>query len=196
MGSSTLDKQKLRQHYRALRRNLNATEQRCASTNLLRKLNRLAIYRQARNIALYLPNDGELNLSALLKRNTPNANKHYYLPRITAGKHMRFGRYSGPQGLRRNLYRIPEPLPRCPTINAQNLDLVLLPLVAFDHQGHRLGMGGGYYDRAFDFKRNTPHSPPTLVGIAHHCQQVSEIPSDAWDVPLDFILTDQVLIKC
>ena len=94
-------------------------------------------------------------------------------------------------GLLKNSYGIPEPLskgnrPAC------NLDIVLMPLVAFDKQGNRLGMGGGYYDKTFAFKRQTLwRKKPILVGLSHHFQQVDELNNDNWDIPLTAIVTNQ-----
>ena len=71
---------------------------------------------------------------------------------------------------------------------------MLVPLVAFDAAGNRLGMGGGFYDAAFDARRPRP-ARPTLVGLAHGCQQMDAIPTAAHDVPLDFIATDGALLR-
>ena len=54
--------------------------------------------------------------------------------------------------------------------------------------GNRLGMGGGYYDRALAYKRQFPKKPPYLIGVAHACQQVESLPVEAWDVPLDGVV--------
>jgi len=71
----------------------------------------------------------------------------------------------------------------------------LLPLVAFDQQGERLGMGGGYYDRTFEFLRRSGLNKPKLIGLAHDFQQVDAIPTEAWDVPLTAIVTNKGVIK-
>lgn len=54
--------------------------------------------------------------------------------------------------------------------------------------GNRLGMGGGYYDRALAYKRQSPEKPPYLIGVAHACQQVESLPVEAWDVPLNGVI--------
>ena len=56
-------------------------------------------------------------------------------------------------------------------------------------------MGGGYYDRAFAFKRNSKNHKPLMIGLAHHCQEAHNLPNDNWDIPLDFIVTDRQVIK-
>jgi 5-formyltetrahydrofolate cyclo-ligase len=73
---------------------------------------------------------------------------------------------------------------------------VLLPLVAFDPQGGRLGMGGGYYDRTFAFLNGQKGGQkPKLIGLAHHFQQIPKLPIESWDVPLNAIVTDEQVIQ-
>ena len=71
------------------------------------------------------------------------------------------------------------------------LSLVLLPLVAFDAKGNRMGMGGGYYDRAFEFKQKTLSYLPRLIGLAHELQKKEQLPTESWDIPLFAIFTDK-----
>ncbi len=75
---------------------------------------------------------------------------------------------------------------------AQQLDLVLVPLVAFDETCNRIGMGGGFYDRSFEFRKSAG-SPPILLGVAHALQQVDCVYAQTWDVPLDGVATDKGL---
>ncbi|HID00312.1 MAG TPA: 5-formyltetrahydrofolate cyclo-ligase [Piscirickettsiaceae bacterium] len=78
---------------------------------------------------------------------------------------------------------------RKPCNNALLIRLVITPLVAFDANGSRLGMGGGFYDRTFACKRNGRHKP-LLIGWAHACQEVAHLPRQPWDVPLDGVITE------
>ena len=81
--------------------------------------------------------------------------------------------------------------------SARLLDVVFLPLVAFDRHGTRLGMGGGYYDRAFGFRRlRASWHAPLLVGIAYASQEVQHIAPAAHDVPLDLVITERGVIRC
>ena len=92
--------------------------------------------------------------------------------------------------MRRNAFGIPEPLAG-EAIGARWLDLVLVPTVAFDARGARLGMGAGYYDRALEFRRRLAHwRGPRIVGLAFDCQQVARIPLGPHDIPLDAIVTE------
>ncbi len=91
-----------------------------------------------------------------------------------------------------NYYGIPEPdispHKRCP---ARALDLVLMPLVAFDESGNRLGMGGGFYDQTFSHKsRSQCSTKPHLIGVAYELQCVAELPANWWDIGLDGIVTE------
>ncbi|MCP1363185.1 5-formyltetrahydrofolate cyclo-ligase, partial [Halomonas sp. BBD45] len=74
------------------------------------------------------------------------------------------------------------------------LDLVLLPLVGFDDDGNRMGMGGGFYDRSFAFVRYR-RPRPRLIGVAHDCQRVERLPVASWDVPLDAIVSDARVVR-
>jgi 5-formyltetrahydrofolate cyclo-ligase len=92
---------------------------------------------------------------------------------------------------RRNRYGILEPTDLAP-VSARDLQLILIPLVGFDAQGHRLGSGAGYYDRALAFRRLRRHWPgPKLVGIAYECQRVEALAVRPTDVPLDAIITER-----
>ncbi len=78
-------------------------------------------------------------------------------------------------------------------VPAQSLDIILLPLVAFDRSGSALGSGAGYYDRALAFRLTQP-APPLLIGIGFACQEVAGIPMADWDVPLDLVITEREMI--
>jgi len=91
-------------------------------------------------------------------------------------------------------YGIKEPdTPQSEWLSPDQLDLVLVPLVAFDNTCNRIGMGGGFYDRSFEFRKNSK-APPTLMGVAHALQQVDDVFTQSWDVALDGIITDYNVI--
>jgi 5-formyltetrahydrofolate cyclo-ligase len=147
------------------------------------------MFRRASHLALYLSHGSELDTTPLL-RHCLAAGKAVYVPRVLDGHRLRFERYGEAVPLRRNRYGIREPARRGPLRGASRLDLVVLPLTAFDAQGHRLGAGGGYYDRAFALRRG---SRPRLVGYAHALQQAASLPAEPWDVRLDAVVTDKTL---
>ena len=77
------------------------------------------------------------------------------------------------------------------------MDVILLPLLAFDRQGRRLGAGGGWYDASLAFLREVSRpATPLLVGIGYAFQEVEAIPREPWDVDLDYVATDAELIAC
>jgi len=116
-----------------------------------------------------------------------------YLPDVIApdaNASLRFAEHTPDQVLETGAYGIPVPPANAPRLAPAELDLVLVPLVAFDDQGTRAGMGGGFYDRAFSFRATTP-APPLLVGLAYHWQQVDSLVREPWDVALDVVITDR-----
>lgn len=190
-----LSKQQLRRKIRTARRALSAYQQRMASRRLCARLALCPELRRARHIGLYWPMDGEIDPRPLLKR---FPHKRFYLPALprSARTTMAFLHWPGATLRYRNRYGIPEPvLGRSASIRPERLDLVLLPLVAFDPSGARLGMGAGYYDRTFAFKHLHPGSGPDLVGVAHQLQCVDHLPVESWDIPLKLVATDQRLYR-
>lgn len=118
---------------------------------------------------------------------------HYLLPCLASGNRLSFARLTDPEQMEPNRFGIPEPIARLEThIPTRQLDVVLTPLLAFNKKGARLGMGGGFYDRTFAFRKNTSTpSKPWLIGVAYDFQACDEFVTEAWDVPLDLIITDQ-----
>lgn len=176
---------------RKRRRSLSPLQQRQAATKLYRIVAASSIFRFSRRIAFSLANDGEISPHLLLNA-AQRRGKHCYLPVLNpVGTHrLHFHRWRDGEKLTKNRYGIPEPKnsKRC---RAQMLSLVLLPLVAFDASGNRLGMGKGYYDRTFAFLRQSERRRPTLLGLAHECQRVEKLEVESWDLPLGGIVTDR-----
>ncbi|WP_040071749.1 5-formyltetrahydrofolate cyclo-ligase [Pseudomonas batumici] len=184
----------LRRLLRKARRALSASEQRQAARGLYRQLAQHPLFRRARHISLYLPTDGEID-PRLLLREAQRRGKHTYLPVLSAWPRTRmvFQRIRPGEKLQPNRFRILEPRVN---LAAQRkvwaLDLVLLPLVGFDTEGGRLGMGGGFYDRSLAYlARRQSWRKPTLLGLAHECQKVGKLNQASWDVPLQGTVTDR-----
>tara|TARA_R110002072_G_scaffold4650_5_gene32222 strand:+ start:4322 stop:4966 length:645 start_codon:yes stop_codon:yes gene_type:complete len=188
------DKSILRQKIRKQRRCLNPAEQRKASRNLTRQLYRSRLLLRHQFIALYLGSDGELNPEILIKQ-LWRQKKHVYLPVIHpfSSNRLFFCRIQANTQLIKNKFGILEPDLKCtPRLPKQCLSLVLMPLVAFDSKGNRMGMGGGFYDRSFAYKADKNKGiKPKLVGIAHAFQEQTYLPVEPWDIPLEGILTDK-----
>jgi len=165
------------------------------------------VLKNIQHIGIYLAQTGELNLSPLIKI-LWSLNKNIYAPIIQNqtqpySKILKFGKYTEHTPCQPNIYfekfgvQILEPIKPLSFINPAELDLVLLPLLAFDAQGTRLGAGGGYYDATFNPIKNNknnhlPYVKPYLLGCAFEFQQSNIlIPKDPWDVKLEGVLTNQ-----
>lgn len=178
----------LRKQLRHRRRGLSPSAQALAAQKLLIKLARNPLFRHARTIAFYWPSDGEISPLPLMQL-ALSQGKRCFLPVVDSQTlAMAFRRYRRGDRLRRNCFGIPEPLAQKPALPAQALDVVLMPLVGFDDHGNRLGMGGGFYDRAFACLR---HRRPLRFGLAHSLQKVPRLQSASWDIPLHGICTEK-----
>jgi 5-formyltetrahydrofolate cyclo-ligase len=189
------DLRRLRQDMRALRRTLSDGERSYANDLLCKRVSQLRIFEKSQNLATYLAFEGEPDPQTLLEQATC-LGKVCYLPVLVAKKQpMLFAPYRPGDALKMNWFNIPEPdVARSEMITPQQLDLVLTPLVAFDSQANRLGVGGGYYDRSFAFININPQATrPVLLGLAFELQKVAALPRRAWDVPLDGIATEKRL---
>ncbi|WP_312118447.1 5-formyltetrahydrofolate cyclo-ligase [Pantoea vagans] len=189
---SMLQRQEIRQQVRHLRRAMTDEQQAQAAEQLAELALNYAPLSAARNLALFLSVDGELNTRPLIAR-LWHLKKAVYLPVLHpfSPGNLLFLRYSPDTPLIPNKLRIPEPpLDIRQLITLDQLDLMLVPLVAFDQHGQRLGMGGGFYDRTLQNWRQHGFLP---VGLAHDCQQVDSLPVAEWDVPLPAVMTPSKL---
>jgi len=191
--TSATSRSALRKQLRQARRALSPAQQRKAAERLKRHLAQDIRFLRARHIAFYLANDGEIDPAPLLKL-ANRYRKHCYLPVLKRwpATGMAFQKLQRKQAWQRNRFNIREPrTDRKRQVRAWRLDLVLMPLVGFDAAGNRLGMGGGFYDRAFAYRhRQGATKRPRLLGLAHQCQQVDLLPCAGWDIPLDGVVTD------
>ena len=188
----------IRKQMRAKRRALTDDTRRQAAEQFAWHFSRTKHYRNSKRLACYLSNDGELDLQPLIQRAWQDK-KHVYLPVLHAPyiDRLYFARYTQDSVLDANRFGIGEPAVAANRrVSPIFLDLVLTPLVAFDQQGNRIGMGGGFYDRSFSFLRRRQHwRKPTLVGCAYQFQEVDNIDANEWDVPLHSIATEYGLLQ-
>lgn len=178
------------------RRALGPAERMAAAQGLRRQLEQLPEFLVDQRVGGYWAHRGELPLNLALA-GLAGRGQQLYLPVIGAGRSMRFAPWQAGEPVEANRHGIPEPVAAEGAIEAAELELVLVPLLGFDRRGHRLGYGGGYYDRAFAFLRETarPHVP-LLVGIGYAFQELDAIEAAEWDVPLDYVATENELIDC
>jgi len=191
-----MDKTQIRRQLLRQRNALNNNQLAAYSKNLAKHLTTHHIFKTARNIASYLPFDKEIPTDAI-HTNLEKYNKQLFVPKIIKGrlKQMLFCKINQNTSYQYNCFGIKEPDNANNMKYANQMDLILLPLVAFDKKGNRLGMGGGYYDRALSFRKNRKKwHKPILLGLAYDFQQVQTLPRQQWDIPLDGIVTNTQLL--
>lgn len=189
------ERQSLRMTLRQRRAKLDPAWCAASSARICAHLAKSWLYRRANHIAFYFAQGNEAQLDVLMHAAWSD-HKQVYLPVLGL-------RYSGQlwfvpcqadTPLYKNRFAIAEPLHAAHARRTQlrSLDLILMPLVAFDHRGNRLGMGGGFYDKTLAGLHTscTQWSRPKRIGIAYDMQRVESIPGEAWDVPLDGVVTE------
>ncbi|MEE9414957.1 MAG: 5-formyltetrahydrofolate cyclo-ligase [Acidimicrobiales bacterium] len=179
------DVSSIRQSKQTARSKIAAADQADHAERVATRAHSIAALRVANTVAAYLAMPGELDPKATLARLTTKI----YMPVIGPQFTMAFRLFSSGFPVVRNSFGTDEPPANAPSVAAEDLDVVLVPLVAFDYRGFRIGMGAGYYDRAFEFRKVTAQ-PPLLVGIAHSVQHVPLVSEQRWDVPLDYVVTE------
>ncbi|VAW45500.1 5-formyltetrahydrofolate cyclo-ligase [hydrothermal vent metagenome] len=152
------------------------------------------------NIAFFLAQDGEMPTAQAIEMLWQSSPYTLFLPILKSTPHdghMVFAEYTPNSPMKPNQFGILEPSLNHPLpITGKELDIVLTPLVGFDSSGNRMGMGGGYYDRTFQFKQQSSKiSSPRLIGWAHSCQQVTQLPTNFWDIPLNGVITEMGLMN-
>lgn len=173
-------KQALRTHYLTMRKKLSLAEQLSASEKVCGRIRAQAEYQTAKHIAIYHAVNGEISLSSL-------QDKACYFPVINADQTLSFLPVTAETVFHKNRFGIPEPdVKRELALMPEQLDIIFMPLVAFDEHGTRIGMGAGFYDRTL-----AHHRSPLLIGVAYEFQRQSFIEPNAWDVPLSGVITEQ-----
>lgn len=191
-GDTYLLKQALRRELRARRLAVSAAARRRAAGAAARQALRLLRALRVRRVAVYLACGSELPtrplIAALQRRRIRVA-----VPRMLGAGRMRFEWLREGARLRRNAQGIEEPALRGARARRGELDAILLPLLGFDTHGHRLGAGGGYYDRWLAKPRCGPR--PRYLGYAYARQALPQIPCEPWDVQLDAVITENGVIR-
>lgn len=177
----------LRVALRRRRAALPAAEIQRLSLAVARHLRGLPALSRARRIACYLAMHGEVDCAPIMAELLARG-RHIYLP-VLHGRSLLFAPWD-PRGVMvANRFGIPEP--DAGGVSAARLDVVLAPLVAFDDAGRRLGMGGGFYDRALRFlAQRGCWRRPLVVGLGYEFQRVGALPARRWDVPLHAVVTE------
>ncbi len=183
----------LRASLRAARRSLPPAEHAARSARGAKLITRLPQFASGRRIALTLSFDGEADTAPLIAA-ARRRGVRLYSPVIADKRHRRLRFYPLTARTRRGTYGILVPRRMLRPLAPRWFDLIVVPLVGVDPQGRRLGMGGGYYDRAMAFRRLRRHwRGPRLVGFALDCQGVESVQAQPWDVRLDDLATESGL---
>lgn len=193
LAAPSEERRELRSHFRRKRRRLDPAGARQHALAVSRLLLASPLLWRSRCIGIYLGNDGELDTAPLIDR-LLRMGKRLALPVVGGNgvghRRMDFFRLGHDTRLVANRFGIAEPAPGAPYVAPLSIDLLLVPLVAFDDFGMRLGMGAGFYDRFLG--RLAPALRPRLVGLAHEVQHsLDPLPFDDWDVPLQAVVTER-----
>jgi 5-formyltetrahydrofolate cyclo-ligase len=181
------ERDQLRRELRQRRRQLPAPQRIAAADALAARLLALPLAPDRGYAAGYWAMDGEIALHAWQLRLPRGC--IYCLP-VLAGDTLRFAPWRPGDALANNRFGIPEPdVEPTSALPASDMAFVAMPLVGFDAHGGRLGMGGGWYDRTFAFRRESP-PPPWLVGVGFESQRVESLVQEPWDVRLDAVCTE------
>ena len=181
----------IRKELRKTRRSIDQPTRKKRGRQLLYQCQKNSIFRNAKHVAIFIPNDGEIETS-----NTINFLTHQgylvYLPILVREK-LKFAKMG--KKYRKNRFAIDEPI-FSPLRGAHRMDIILMPLVGFDKHKNRLGMGGGFYDKTLSFHKQLKNfRVPKLFGLAFDSQEVDKLITQPWDVPLDGIITPTRFIK-
>ncbi|MBN1954736.1 MAG: 5-formyltetrahydrofolate cyclo-ligase [Anaerolineae bacterium] len=180
-----MDKTALRRHFRSYRESLSALEVAAASSAICQRLAAWPVLRESHTVLTYLAFRNELDLGQLFKL-LPRI--RWIVPRIEKDQ-LVLHPYD-PTHLVRHALGMLEPTAEQPIVPGAELDAVLVPGVAFDRQGGRLGFGGGYYDRLL------PNTPALRVGITYDCCLAGQLPRHTHDQPMDWVITPTQTIHC
>ena len=177
------------------RRSLPAPVARQRAKAAVRGAWRLPQLARARRLALYLPARGELDCTTLAVQ-AWRRGRSVFLP-VVVGKALRFAPFHPQSDLRANRFGLLEPAcHRREWRTARQLDVIVAPLAGFDLEGRRLGMGGGFYDRALAHRhRASSARRPHFIALAFELQKHPGLPNDAWDVRLDAVVTESATYR-
>ena len=187
--SYPMDKKILRDHARAIRASLSPAEILEKSGRICRNL--LDVLDGANPLMVYVSKPPEVHTHDLIGLLIAMG-KTVVVPIIEKDtKTLRLSYLDDPAVLKESTFCVPEPLGHELPARASDVKAVIIPMLAFDKKGNRLGYGSGYYDR---FLSSHPHL--TRIGLAFACQELEEIPADATDAGMDIIVTDTSIIHC
>lgn len=185
--SQSLERDQLRRYKQALRKDLNEQQLERAAYDLKLRCN--PYIEKKTCIAGYLAIHGEIAVDGILR----HARMHGAMTALPVikGETLLFAAFDDQTDMVKKRFGILEPdVAEDQLLKPEVLDCVLLPLVAFDENANRMGMGGGFYDKSFAFTQDMK-KPPLLIGVAHELQKADSVFNEWWDIPLDVVITDK-----
>ncbi|WP_264435818.1 5-formyltetrahydrofolate cyclo-ligase [Coxiella endosymbiont of Dermacentor marginatus] len=194
--NSPLHKKELRVLMRHRRNVLSLQEQTYVAQAVCNNTITLHSFKASQNLAFYRAYDGEVSIDNILIK-SQKMGKNCYLPVLHSHQQrLNFYSYLLENPLIQNRFNIEEPnISRENPTSLADLDLIFLPLVAFDEKGNRLGYGAGYYDRTLAPLKGKDSKNPLLVGIAYEFQKIDKIPFGKWDIPLNLVITEKTIYQ-
>lgn len=179
-----MDKPTIRRRVKALRTFLSEAEKAAAAEQVFEKLEKTAAFMMADKILMYHSLPDELQTVAFLRK--WSSRKHFFLPRVN-GVNLDILPYEE-QRLELGAFHIEEPTGN-DTVDHTEIELIVVPAVAYDRSGNRLGRGKGFYDRLLRT------SKAVKIGIGYDFQLIDEIPVEPHDVPVDMVITQTSVIR-
>lgn len=180
-----LSKNDIRLFCRKIRDQLTQEHIQTASQEIYQKILLLPIFQESLHIGLFMAMPKEVRLENLLK-----LPKHFYLPILQPDMHLQFHAYQPQVPMIKNKWGIQEPSPTDSPMDIQSIDVIFIPMLAFNQQGYRLGMGKGCFDRTLP---KNHHS--YLIGVAFDIQQYENLPIEPHDIQMDMIITEKRILE-
>jgi len=188
------DKKILRKEILAKRKDIEKVEKEKMDQNILEQFHDSKFYKEATNIFVYISYDSEINTRLMINKALKD-NKKVYVPRTEfETRIMDAVEIKSFDNLIKSNYGILEPSKNEPCINPNELDLIVVPGVAFDRNGGRMGYGAGFYDRYFKKITKDNIERITKLALAYNFQVLDKVPMNEQDVPVDFIITEKEFI--
>jgi 5-formyltetrahydrofolate cyclo-ligase len=186
-------KSSLRKQLRAKRRSISAAEHARRSSLAAKTLARLPMFKSGARVAVYLPFDREIDTASIIEA-AHRRGVRLFVPVVSDRRHRRLRFHPLTAKTQRGEFGIAIPARSLTPVSPRWFDGIVVPLVGIDAEGRRLGMGGGFYDRALDFRRSRRHwRGPHLVGFAFDCQRTDSGFAEPWDLRLDSLATESGL---
>lgn len=185
-------KQKLKSEIFEKRKSLSKEEVNLRSEKIKERLYSLAEFKKSKNILTYISFKNEVDTINIIRGLLIKKEKNVLVPYVDKDKLIQISRINSFDDLEPKTFGILEPKEdKIKNFDINELDLVIVPGIAFDKNGHRIGYGYGYYDRLLGkLGKNT-----TKIGLCYDFQLIDKIPEEKHDVPMDIVITEERVIK-